>query len=138
MLDWFLRFILRRPWDHRALGRAGERLAASRLRREGFRVLARNVRVPAGEADLVCLAPDRRTLVIVEVKTRLAPAGGPAYPPEVNIDGRKRRKLVEVARSMAARRDWRGRPVRIDVVAVEWSPAGRHVVRHHPDAVAGW
>ena len=48
-----------------SLGRRGERAAARLLRSQGYRVLARNARVPMGEADLVCLAPDGKTVVVV-------------------------------------------------------------------------
>jgi len=120
----------------RALGRAGERAAARMLRRAGYRVIGRNVRCRAGEADIVCIAPDRRTVVVVEVKTRRATGGGP--PPEANVHARKRAKLLAVTRYLARANRWEGRPVRIDVVAVEW-PAegarGRPVLRHHVGAV---
>ncbi|MBI4601734.1 MAG: YraN family protein, partial [Planctomycetes bacterium] len=48
------------------LGRRGERAAARHLRRQGLRILARNVREGRGEIDLVAL--DGATLVFVEVK----------------------------------------------------------------------
>lgn len=119
-----------------ALGRAGERLAARHLRKKGYRLLDRNAKIAQGEADLICLAPDERTIVFVEVKTRaIDPAQGPSIPPEANIHAHKRRKLVEVARALSARRGWTGRPLRIDVIAVEWRPAGDHVLRHHEHAV---
>jgi putative endonuclease len=56
----------------RALGRLGEELAATHLRRLGFSVLARNVRTRRGEIDLIAF--DGATLVFVEVKTRRATA----------------------------------------------------------------
>ena len=128
----------------RALGRAGERAAARLLKRSGYRVLGRNVRVRIGEADLVCLAPDRRTIVIVEVKTRrMSATGAPTPPPEVNVHARKRAKLVAVTRYLAKANGWHDRPVRIDVVAVEWPARGargtsrRPVLRHHVGAVTG-
>lgn len=127
----------------KALGRAGERLAERHLRKQGYTLLARNVVVAPGEADLVCAAPDGVTLVIVEVKTRVvapkasdgADEHGNAIAPEANIHAHKRRKLRQVTRAVAARPEWRGRPVRIDVVAIEWSPSGKHVIRHHVSAV---
>ena len=45
------------------IGRRGERIAARWLRKHRYRVIGRNVHVGVGEADIVCLAPDRRTLV---------------------------------------------------------------------------
>lgn len=116
-----------------SVGRRGERAAARYLKARGYRVLASNARVPMGEADLVCLAPDRATVVIVEVKTRLVAAGTvDPIPPEVNITAHKRGKLLSIARHLARANGWEERPVRIDVVAVEW-PVGRGkmVVRHH-------
>ena len=62
--------------------------------------------IETGEADLVCLAPDRRTIVVVEVKTRVVVQGrdAPMYAPEVNVDHRKRLKLAQVTRSLVRRR----------------------------------
>ena len=51
------------------VGKLGERLAASFLKKEGMKVLYRNFRAPkGGEVDLVCRDGD--TLVFAEVKTR--------------------------------------------------------------------
>lgn len=122
-----------RAESERALGRAGERAAARLLKRAGYRIIGRNVRVRVGEADLVCIAPDRRTVVVVEVKTRRATAHGP--PPEANIHAHKRAKLLAVTRYLAKANGWHDRPVRIDVVAVEWPLKGRPTLRHHLGAV---
>jgi Holliday junction resolvase-like predicted endonuclease len=124
----------------KSLGRAGERFAERFLRRAGYRLVERNVvvrGVHGGEADLICVAPDRRTVVFVEVKTRLVheATGRPTYDPEVNIDARKRRAMLRAARAIAARRGWRDRPLRIDVIAVEWARRGNHALRHHVGAV---
>jgi putative endonuclease len=125
----------------RRLGRSGERLAARTLKKAGYRILGRNLRVPMGEADLLCLAPDRRTIVLVEVKTRIhaPPGGNPAYvapPPEANVDADKRAKLRLILRHLARANGWQDRPCRIDVVAIDWPADGREpVVRHHVNAV---
>lgn len=49
-------------------GRSGERLAAWWLRLKGYRIVARGVRTPVGEIDLV--ARRGRRLALVEVKRR--------------------------------------------------------------------
>lgn len=54
--------------DARRRGRLGEALAAWCLRLKGYRILARNLRLPAGEIDI--LATRGRVLAIIEVKTR--------------------------------------------------------------------
>jgi putative endonuclease len=128
------------PADDKALGRAGERAAARFLKRAGYRVIGRNVRMAVGEADLLCIAPDRATVVVVEVKTRLRGSGrsllGEIVPPEASVHSAKRRKLHAVARAIVAANGWRDRPCRIDVVAVEWpAEGGRPTIRHSPRAV---
>lgn len=122
---------------HLRLGRRGEREAARFLRRAGCRVVARNLQTPGGEADLVCL--DRRTgaAVLVEVKTRLQPVGGAAIPTTAAINADKRRRLVRTAKSLCALPRFGGKPVRIDVVTVEFRAEGDRSprIRHYPNAV---
>ena len=125
----------------RVLGGAGEDAAARFLRGAGFRVLARNVVAPMGEADLVCEAPDRRTVVVVEVKTRRVRAGRRrSIPAEAAVHWRKRRTLIAIARHLARINGWRARPVRIDVIAVEFvwgsGTGAGPIIRHHVGAVA--
>jgi putative endonuclease len=79
-----------------AKGRAGEDRASSFLASCGYRVLARNVRVPGGEIDAVCL--DGPTLVIVEVKRRDSQTFGTALRA---VDARKRATLRRIAADYA-------------------------------------
>jgi putative endonuclease len=106
-------------------GRLGERLAAAHLRARGLRILGRNVRVHAGEADLV--ARDDAMIVLVEVKTRVRRPGAPERslrtPPEASVTAHKRAKLRQVARALIVANGWQERPVRIDVIAVELTPS---------------
>lgn len=122
------------------LGPRGEQAAARYLRRQGYRVLGRNLRVPMGEADLLCEGPDKQTIVLVEVKARRAVAADPGAramyaPPELSITIEKRRKLRAILRHLVRANGWSNRPARIDVVAIEWPEAGEPVVRHHEAAV---
>lgn len=123
------------------LGPAGERAAARHLRRAGYRIVGRNLRLRPGEIDLLALDPERRTLVVVEVKCRRCAAIGPSEalatrpPPEASVTAAKRRKLLALARAVSARQRWRLLGVRIDIVGVEWPPGGEPVVRHHVNAV---
>jgi putative endonuclease len=135
------RFLSRwlRPRTDKQLGRAGERLAARHLRRAGYSILGRNIRVQVGEADLVCLAPDRSTLVIVEVKTRRRSAGKAAMselvPPEASVHQHKRSKLAAVARTLVRANKWQDRTIRIDIIAIEWPDDGSTpTIRHHQGA----
>jgi putative endonuclease len=63
---------------HLTLGLQGERIAATYLRKNGYRVLYRNFRSKrGGEIDLICR--DCETLVFVEVKTRATDVFGPPH-----------------------------------------------------------
>ena len=94
-------------------GREGEDAAVRLLERHGFHVIARNVRLPGGEIDVI--ARDRDVIAFVEVKARASRHFGSALGA---VDGRKRRKL----RALAA--DWLqiaapGARARFDVVTLE-------------------
>ncbi|MEM9801692.1 MAG: YraN family protein [Planctomycetota bacterium] len=95
------------------LGRIGEELVARWLAACGWTIVARNLRAPEGELDLV--GRDGPTLVVVEVKTGrvYAPPGGTARRPAERVsrtDVQRRRR--------AAQRIARGGPFRFDVVEV--------------------
>ena len=74
----------------------------------GYRVLARRLRSPVGEIDL--LARERAVLVIVEVKYRTTKARWP-------LEDRQARRLQRVALWLAATREISG-GIRIDLVEV--------------------
>ncbi|MBA4028911.1 MAG: hypothetical protein C0475_07220 [Planctomyces sp.] len=127
-------------------GRAGERLAEALLRRQGYRILARNSaarwgrlagRRRAGEIDILALDPTHPAgpvLVVVEVKTRtVTPGVTPAARPEAQVRWRKARQLRRLLRLAVRRRRWAG-PRRIDVIAVELHPDAPRL-RHHIAAV---
>jgi putative endonuclease len=112
------------------LGRAAERLVAERLAASGWRIVARNARLPSGELDLVAL--DGRTLVFVEVKAgRVGAARGPELPAHA-VGRRKQLKLRRLAREWIA--DGRGPSgvagYRFDVVGVRFGPNGVADVDH--------
>ena len=124
----------RRKLGRQNVGRRGERVAARWLRRNGFKIIGRNVRVGVGEADIVCLDRDRRTVVVVEVKARMMTSQRTPRP-ERNVGQRKQHKLRQVTASIRQKYKLQDRPVRIDVVGVEFHRGRRPVIRHHPRAV---
>ncbi len=95
------------------VGREGEDAAVRLLEESGYIVIARNVRLPGGEIDII--ARDRDVIAFVEVKARGSRQFGRALGA---VDARKRRTL----RALAA--DWlqiaapQAR-ARFDVVTVE-------------------
>ncbi|MDX9912089.1 MAG: YraN family protein [Phycisphaerales bacterium] len=126
-----------RGWSEDALrkrrvGVIGERAAARACRRAGMRVIGRNLRLSAGEVDLLCLERDRWTLVVVEVKAGRVGAATPLSSPEQHVDAGKARTLQTLCRSLARANGWTDRPWRIDVVGVDVDGRGRAVrVRRH-------
>jgi len=82
------------------------------LRGLGYGIVARDVRTPIGQLDLV--ASDGPTLVFVEVKTR---AGHGFGLPQEAVDARKIRKLRQLALYYLKQAPNRG-PVRFDVIGL--------------------
>ena len=104
------------PSPRTRLGAAGEDAARRYLEAHGLRTLARNVRTPYGEIDIVAEDDAGSTLVVVEVKTR----GGPGFgPPAEAVTAEKRRRLVRAALHFLGEHHLDDRPVRFDVVALE-------------------
>jgi putative endonuclease len=94
-------------------GREGEDRAAHFLTQRGYRIVQRNVRLPGGEIDLICL--DGAVLVFVEVKFRNATTFGRALDA---IDRRKRLTLRRLAADYAQIVAPKAR-LRFDVVALD-------------------
>jgi putative endonuclease len=99
--------------NNSAKGRLGEDRASNFLVECGYRVLARNVRVPGGEIDAVCM--DGPTLVIVEVKRRDFHTFGSALGA---VDARKRATLRRIAADYAQIVAPSAK-IRFDVVTIE-------------------
>lgn len=89
-------------------GRAGEALAALYLRLKGYRIVARDLRTPVGEIDLIVARG--RVVAFVEVKTRTAAADEVLSPAQ-------RRRIVRAAEMFLARRpDLAGHDIRFDLI----------------------
>ena len=98
------------------LGRRGERAAEKHLRRNGYRIVARNFRAAGAEIDLVAIDGD--ILVFVEVKTRRSRAAG---APEEAVDERKQIRMRRAAEVFARRYRAEDSEMRFDIVAVDAS-----------------
>ncbi len=97
------------------IGAWGENAAAEWLARRGYEIVARNVRTPYGEIDLIARLGE--ATVFVEVKTL---TGGGARLPEENVTPRKLRNMTNAAQHYSAEHEidcWQ-----LDVIAVEGKP----------------
>lgn len=102
-------------------GRRGETLAAWYLRLKGWRILARRVKTPRGEVDLV--ARRGRTVAFVEVKWRNSAAGL-----DLAIDAWRLRRVAAAAQAVAHRFARPDETIRIDVLLLAPRRFPRHIV----------
>jgi putative endonuclease len=101
-------------------GRRAETIAAWWLRLKGWAILARRVRTPVGEVDLV--ARRGRILAFVEVKAR-ASAGEAALA----LDDYRLRRVAAAAEALAHRYARAGDDLRIDAIFVVPHRFPRHL-----------
>lgn len=121
-----------RAMDHRrATGQSAEDICAARLARRGWRILARNWRIKAGELDLIALTGP--VLVIVEVKAlRLGSRFGPTVP-VLAVGPNKQRRIRRLASVWIAGNGRRlaFREMRFDVVGITFDHDGNVVAYDH-------
>ncbi len=123
--SWWIEW--RRP---KPLGYLGERAAEKFLKRKGYKIVARGLRLRGEELDLI--AVDGRTVVFVEVKTRRGPRFG--HPTEA-VDERKQRRLTRGALVFLKRHGLLEYRCRFDIVAVTWPKGTRKpTIEHFPNA----
>lgn len=105
------------PSIKQRFGAWGERLAVQHLEAHGYTILARNLRTPYGELDII--ASQAEMLVFVEVKTRSSAAFG--YPEEALTPTKQAHLLNAASAYMQAHPElpanWR-----IDVIAILQQP----------------
>lgn len=97
--------------EREAQGRRGETIAAWYLRLTGWRILARRLKTPRGEIDLV--ARRGRKLAFVEVKWRRS-----AAELDTAIDGYRLRRVGAAAEAVATRFARPDDEITIDVILI--------------------
>jgi putative endonuclease len=115
-----------RLFPEQSLGDRGERAAAKFLRRQRYRILHRGYRILGGELDIV--AVEGRTVVFVEVKTRVSHDAG--HPAEA-VDLQKQKQLTQLALAYLRRYRLLDCSTRFDVVAITWPPHQRRPKLDH-------
>ena len=110
------------------IGKWGEGIATEYLENHGFTILARNVRTPHGEIDIV--ANKDGIAIFVEVKTRTTSKYG---PPEISVTPRKQEHMLAAADHYSQENEvdhWQ-----IDVIAVEGKPGSEPGITHFEQAL---
>ncbi len=96
-----------------AFGRSAEDLAEQMLRKKGYRILERTLRIAGGELDLI--ADDQGTLVFIEVKARRGNQfGGAPYA----ITTRKKQQIIKLALCYLSQHGLTNKQCRFDVILV--------------------
>ena len=110
------------------IGKWGEDTATDYLTQKGCEIIARNIRTPYGEIDIVAKQGD--ITIFVEVKTRTSNTMG---LPEESINTRKREHMLAAADHYAAEHEidhWQ-----IDVIAIEGKPESTPKITHFENAI---
>ena len=110
------------------IGKWGEETAAEFLTQRGYEILARNIRTPYGEIDVIAKQND--IIIFVEVKTRTSNTMG---LPEESITPRKREHMLAAADHYAAENKidhWQ-----IDVIAIEGKPGSESKITYFENAI---
>jgi putative endonuclease len=103
-----------------AQGRRGEWLAAWYLRLKGWRILARRVKTPRGEVDLV--ARRGQTVAFVEVKWRAR-----AQDLDLALDHYRLRRVAAAVQAVAHRHAGPRDTIRIDAILLAPGRWPRHI-----------
>jgi len=104
-----------------ARGREGEERAAQWLQAQGWRILDRRRKTPAGEIDLVCRHGG--VIAFVEVKWRASEA-----ELDYAIDAYRLRRVAAAVEAVAHEYATAGEDIRIDVILLAPGSAPRHIV----------
>lgn len=110
------------------VGAWGEESAVRYMERRGVQIIARNVRTPYGEIDIIVTQGD--VTIFVEVKTLTSSRN---FFPEHNITPRKQGHMLRAAEHYAAAHEidhWQ-----IDVISVEGSPGMEPLITHFENAL---
>jgi len=110
------------------VGAWGEDIAAQWLAERGLEIIARNIRTPYGEIDIIARNGD--ITIFVEVKTLTSSIN---FLPEHQVTPRKREHMLNSAQHYAAQNDldhWQ-----IDVLAIEGRPGGTPTITHFENAI---
>jgi putative endonuclease len=98
----------------RLFGNSAERRAGQYLKKQGYKILAKQFTTKFGEIDLI--ARDGDEIVFVEVKARTSDRFG---LPEESVTPKKLEKIALVGQEFLQRKRLHDAPFRIDVVAID-------------------
>ncbi len=112
-----------------AFGQFAETLAENMLRKKGYQIIEKNLRLAGGELDLI--AKKNSTLVFIEVKARHGHQfGGAPYA----ISPRKKRQIVKLALCYLSKHRFHQTQCRFDAILITGTGAESHEIIHIEEA----
>ena len=113
----------------REIGNIGEEMAVKKLKKLGYKIIARNFSCKMGEIDII--ANDGEYLVFVEVRLRSRNSYGTAAE---TVDKYKQRKIIKTAEVYMMKTNSSFAPSRFDVVAISADDKGKYEIEVIKDA----
>lgn len=116
-----------------SIGDLGEQLAVNYLKKQGYKILARNFKTRVGELDIV--AQKGRLLIVVEVKTlnsKLSPDNLNFFP-ETHFHQAKKQRLKRTIELflLSEKLPAEKQPIRVDLIALELNQGSLTQLRHY-------
>lgn len=101
---------------HLCVGKLGEELACSFLKKKGYKIIARNYKTKIGEVDIV--AYDKDIICFIEVKTRYSDKYG---LPQEAVFKSKQKQISKIALIFLKENNLLDRRARFDIVSILYS-----------------
>lgn len=117
-------------WLRRLFGDRGENAAARFLKKNRYKILARQSRSRIGELDLIAQDADG-SIVFVEVKTRSSHAAG--HPAEA-VNFTKQKQITRAALAWLKKNHLLEHRARFDVIAITWRDGEEPLIEHFINA----
>lgn len=103
------------------LGDLGEEIAVNYLKKKGYKILERQYKSRYGEIDII--AEHKKTLVLVEVKTRRSENFG---LPEEAVTERKLEKIISTGNIYQEKQKRQFESIQVDVVSIILDKDNKH------------
>lgn len=111
--------------SNQRLGKLGEDIASSYLRKQGYTIIQRNYKARYGELDIIAL--HKGILIFIEVKTRIDAWFG---TPEEAVTPKKLREVVKTAEYFKLLHTELPDEMRVDVIGIQLTGGNVSYFKH--------
>ena len=117
-------------YSRNAIGKQGELVALSYLKRLGWRLVDCNVRLGVDELDLLVISPNEKVMAIVEVRT----TARTNTSPERTVTLKKRKCMLRIAKKLRSLAALHRCTLRVDLIAVTIRNP-EHLIHHYEGVI---